>query len=183
VTHWDDREEWIHFDGRPVANSKRAGFLRYLRLPRIIDEPFELATQLGDEPVERRRLAALGWHVVDALDVAGTPHDYRSYIRGSLAEFSCTKPAYRLLGSTWISDRTICYLASGRAAVVQHTGESGELPDNHGLFRFRDRDEAAIALRKVRVDPQAEGAAARELAEELFDARKVLSDVLTRALS
>jgi hypothetical protein len=182
VTHWDDREEWIELDGRPVANSKRAGFLRYLRLPRLIGEPIELATQLGDDATERRRLTALGWKVVDAFEVAGTPEDYRSYIGSSVAEFSCTKPAYRMLGSSWISDRTVCYLASGRAAVVQHTGDSRELPDNDGLFRFRDRDEAAVALQKVRADPEGQGLAGRALAEELFDATKVVGDLLTRAL-
>jgi hypothetical protein len=182
VTHWDDVDEWIELDGRPVANSKRAGFLPYLELPRLLDEPIELATRLGDDAVERRRLGVLGWRVVDPFVVAGTLEGYRRYISGSLAEFSCTKPAYRLLASTWISDRTICYLASGRAAVVEHTGKSSELPDDHGLFRFRDLDEAAIALRKVRADPEAHGVAARALAEELFDARKVVGRVLERAL-
>jgi len=183
VTHWDDVDEWIELEGEPVANSKRAGFLPYLDLPRILDEPLELATRLGGDAVERRRLASLGWRIADPLMVAGTLDEYQRYLRASLAEFSCAKPAYRLLGSTWISDRTVCYLASGRAAVVEHTGASRELPDDHGLFRFRNPEEAEIALRKVRADPAAQGEAARALAEEHFDAPAVVGRVLERALA
>jgi hypothetical protein len=182
VTHWDARGEWIYLGDRLVGNSKRLGFRPYLDLPRMVEEPLELATRVGDDVVERRRLETRGWCITDPFQVAGTLDDYRRYVQNSLAEFSCTKPAYRLLRSAWVSDRTLCYLASGRAAVVQYTGESRDLPDAHGLFRFRDLDEAAIAVRKVRADPEAHGEAARALAEELFDARKVASDVLTRAL-
>jgi hypothetical protein len=43
-----------------------------------------------------------------------------------------------------LSDRTLCYLASGRPAVVEHTGPSAFLSDDAGLFRFRDLTEAVV---------------------------------------
>jgi len=86
------------------------------------------------------------------------------------------------LQNAWISDRTICYLASGKPAVVQHTGPSRFLPDAGGLFRFRTLDEAAACLEAVGDDYDRQCQLARSLAEEFFDARTVLRRVLDRAL-
>ena len=86
------------------------------------------------------------------------------------------------LANAWISDRTLCYLASGKPAVVQHTGKSRFLPDAAGLFRFRNLDEAAGALSAVESDYERHSRLARELAEE-FDARHVVARVLERALA
>jgi hypothetical protein len=87
-----------------------------------------------------------------------------------------------LLQNAWISDRTLCYLASGKPAVVQHTGASRFLPDAEGLFRFRSLEEAARALSTAESDYERYGRLARALAEEYFDAHKVVGRVLERAL-
>jgi hypothetical protein len=63
-----------------------------------------------------------GWRLREAWDVSSTPEKYRAYVQRSRGEFSCAKPAYVTLETAWVSDRTLCYLASGRPAVVQHTG-------------------------------------------------------------
>ncbi len=81
-----------------------------------------------------------------------------------------------------MSDRTLCYLASGKPAVVQHTGASRILPDAEGLLRFRSIDEAAKALAAAEADYERHGRAARALVEEHFDARRVVASVLERAL-
>jgi hypothetical protein len=88
-----------------------------------------------------------------------------------------------LLQNAWISDRTLCYLASGKPAVVQHTGASRFLPDAEGLFRFRNLEEAARALSAAQSDYERHGRLARALAEEYFDAHKVVARVLERALA
>jgi hypothetical protein len=113
--------------------------------------------------------------------VSSTTDAYRAYIQRSRGEFSCAKPAYIALETAWVSDRTICYLASGRPAVVQHTGKSAVLPDGDGLFRFRNMDEAAAALAAVEADYDRHSRQARALAEEHFNARRVVSSVLERA--
>jgi len=87
------------------------------------------------------------------------------------------------LQNAWISDRTLCYLASGKPAVVQHTGASRFLPDSEGLFRFRDLDEAARCLKMAAEDYEHHSRLARALAEKHFDARKVVKRVLERALA
>ena len=48
--------------------------------------------------------------------------DYRDFIQRSKAEFGVAKHTYVANRSGWFSDRTECYLASGRPALVQDTG-------------------------------------------------------------
>src|SRR5207245_5010508 len=78
--------------------------------------------------------------------------------------------------------RTLCCLASGKPAVLQHTGASRILPDAEWLLRFRSIDEAARALAAAEADYERHGRAARALVEEHFDARRVVASVLERAL-
>ncbi len=124
-----------------------------------------------------------GWRVVDAHTVATTPWDYQHYIQDSFGEFSCAKPACLKLENAWVSNRTLCYLASGKPAVVQHTGPSRFLPDSAGLFRFRDLKQAAQFVEKAVIDYKNQCKLARALAEEYFDARNVVGVLLERALS
>jgi hypothetical protein len=84
--------------------------------------------------------------------------------------------------NAWISDRTLCYLASGKPVVVQDTGPSAYLPSGLGMFRFRTLDEAAESLAAVGADYPKQCRAAREIAEGFFDARAVLPPLLDAAL-
>lgn len=167
----------------PRLDDKRTAFMPFLDLPLITGRDFELALDLSPKDDQRFRLEEHGWRVVNAHVVASTPWDYQSYIQGSLAEFSCAKPSYVKLETAWISDRTLCYLASGKPALVQYTGRSGFLPDAAGLFRFRDLKEAAECVEQVLVDYEHQCKLARNFAEDYFDARKVAAKVLERALS
>ena len=85
--------------------------------------------------------------------------------------------------NAWISDRTACYLASGNPAVVQYTGPSAFLPKAEGLFRFRDMREAVSAIESIISDYEQHSRSARLLAEEHFDARKVVKRVLEHAIT
>ncbi len=181
VAHW-----WggtFEFNGTTFSNEKRASFLEYLDLPTRTTVPLELAVCLAEHYEEYRGLMApKGWRLREAWDVSSTPEQYRDYVQRSRGEFSCAKPAYVSLQTAWLSDRTLCYLASGKPAVVQHTGASRVLPDAEGLFRFRTMDEAAHALAAAEADYERHGRAARALVEEHFDAHHVVARVLDRAL-
>jgi hypothetical protein len=183
LSNWETADEWIEHDGEWYANDKRDGFLPFLDLPSRTSQPLELALCLseheGDESAELRQR---GWRVRHGHDVASTPRSYQAYIQASLGEFSCAKPSCMRLENAWISNRTLCYLASGKPAVVQYTGPSSFLPDSAGLFRFRDLDEAARCLESVAADYDRQCRTARALAEEHFDARKVVARVVERAL-
>jgi hypothetical protein len=183
VTNWWG--EWIEIDGETVNNEKRTAFMALLDLPARVPAKLELAVTPDDYTIGRdgRMLSDHGWTVRDAWKTCGAPEAYRDYIRGSRAELSATKPSCRILANAWVSDRTLCYLASGRPAVVEHTGPSRILPDADGLLRFRDVDEAAAAIRAVEADPEHHSRRARELAEEHFDGVQVVRSVLERALA
>lgn len=183
LSHWW-AGEWMEEEGEVYDNTKRAGFLPFLDLPRHTPQPLELALYLEPhEHAERAMLRERGWRLRESAEISSTPWDYQRYIQASRGEFSCAKPSCVRLQNAWISDRTLCYLASGKPAVVQHTGPSRFLPDAEGLFRFRDLPEAARALDTVAADYERQSAHARALAEEYFDARKVVSHLLERALA
>jgi len=180
ITHW-----WggtFEFRGMTFSNDKGAAFLEYARLPSRTSAKLELAVCLGEHYEEwRARLEPQGWHIREAWDVSATPDEYRGYIQRSRGEFSCVKRCYVQFANAWVSDRTICYLASGKPAVVQHTGPS-RLPDAAGLFRFRSIDEAVRALVTIEADYERHCRLARSLAEEYFDGCRVVGRVLERAL-
>lgn len=181
VAHW-----WggtFEYNGTVFSNEKRAAFLEYVDLPTRTPVQLEVAACLAEHREEYRQLMEpKGWRLREAWDVSATPDQYRAYVQRSRGEFSCAKPAYVTLQTAWVSDRTLCYLASGKPAVVQHTGPSRILPDAAGMFRFRSLDEAAAAFERVEADYERQCRLARALIEEHFDARRVVSSVLERAL-
>ena len=182
LSHWQG-EEWFDDGKRLFRNDKRSGFLPYLDLPTRTAQPLELALLLADEEgPERADLEARGWRVRHAPDVAGTPWGYERYVGASLGEFSCAKPSTVFLGNAWLSDRTVCYLAAAKPAVVQHTGPSTILPDGEGMWRFRTPEEAASCLDAVAEDYEHQCRLARQLAEEHLDAHIVLRQLLERAI-
>jgi hypothetical protein len=164
-------------------NTKRMSFLRFLELPRRTCQPLELALYLTDKDSEdRTRLEQAGWLLRDSREVAGSPEAYRSYLQRSRGEFSCAKPSCMELQNAWISDRTLCYLASGKPAVVQHTGPSDYLPNGEGLFRFATIEEAIGGLEAVNADYERHCRAARDVAETYFDGEQIVAQILNETL-
>jgi len=164
-------------------NTKRMSFLPFLELPCRTRQPLELALYLtGKDSEDRARLENHGWKVRDSREVTGSPEAYRSYVQRSRGEFSCAKPSYVEFQGAWISDRTLCYLASGKPAVVQHTGPSSYLPSGEGLFRFTTLPEAMDALTAINADYERHCRAAREIAEAYFDAEPIVTKILNDTL-
>jgi hypothetical protein len=153
-----------------------------LRLPQQTTEAFILA--LAIHPAETKDLQALsahGWRLLDPGQVAGSPDAYHQFVQGSKAEFGLAKSGYVVSGCGWFSDRSACYLASGRPVIAQETGFSQWLPTGHGLFAFRGAEGVLEAIDRLATDYRRESAAARAIAEELFDSDKVLSLLLDKA--
>lgn len=186
VSNWWGKGDWMTFQGETLSNEKRTAFLEYLDLPSRTTAQLELAltlTSSASDIDDRRLLEKKGWRVRSLWEEKWTPEEYRTYVQRSRGEFSCAKPFYVLLETAWFADRTLHYLASGKPAIVQHTGPSRILPDAEGLFRFRNLEEASRALSAVESDYDRHCRLARALAEEYFDARKVVGSVLERALA
>src|SRR5436309_6903582 len=183
VSNWD-ADDWIVDDSEVYENTKRVAFLEFAGLPRLTKQPLELALFLRTErdAEERRELEKRGWCIRPSREVASTPEAYQSYVQQSRGEFSCAKRSCMRFQNAWISDRTLCYLASGKPAVVQNTGPSSFLPNGEGLFRFATVEEAAAALAAVNANYERHSRAARQLAETYFDAKHVLGRMLSCAL-
>lgn len=161
-----------------VDGNKDREFVRFLDLPARRPGRFRLGVN-GPMELLRRH----GWDPVDAMAASRTPEAYRQFVQASKAEFGVVKHAYVSRRSGWFSDRTECYLAAGRPAVVQDTGWSAHLPHDAGLLPFSTPDEAVDALQRVDGDYARHAARAAEIARAHFDAAVVLPSLLTRALA
>jgi hypothetical protein len=179
VGHW---RSYGSIEHGGIHYGQRAHSLRELiELPRLADSRFELALGIHpDETADLDALSANGWHLLDPYEVAGDPTEYAEFVRGSKAELAIAKSGYVASRGGWFSDRSACYLASGRPVVAQETGFSELLPTGEGLLAFTSAAEAAEAIAAVEDDPPGHATAARDLAEQHLDARKVLSRLLER---
>jgi hypothetical protein len=170
----------IEHDG--IRYGQKAHSLRrFLDLPETSGERFELALDI--DPGETRDLEALaqhGWHVVDPRAVAGTPSTYSDFVRSSRGELGIAKEGYVVSRSGWFSDRSACYLASGRPVLAQDTGFDDRLPTGAGLFAFHTTDDAVASIEELRRDYRRHASAARAIAEEHFDSDRVLTRLLER---
>jgi hypothetical protein len=157
------------------AHSVRA----LIDLPRRTAEPPRFALLI--DPSEAQDIAALhahGWVLIDAARETATPDAYARFVRASAAELGIAKEGYVVSRCGWFSDRSACYLASGRPVVAQRTGWEHVLPEGDGLLGFDDAAEAAEALAAVAAEPARHAAAARAIAEQRLDARRVLPALL-----
>ena len=157
-------------------------FLRLLTLPGRTSQRLELAISGASEEV-RATLRRAGWLVRDAGEEISTDlATYQSYITQSRGEFSVAKNAYVKTRSGWFSDRSVCYLAAGKPAVLQDTGFTDWLPADRGLLAFTTEAEAAERLERVQADYALHRDAARSLAAEYFSHEIVLPRLLDAAL-
>jgi hypothetical protein len=178
VTEWTWEELWM--GDRVLSVSKRAAYLVYRGLPQKARRPFELAVNIDpeDPTSDREVLRAHGWSVVNPHQLAGSVGSYARYIRHSRAEFGCPKPIHRALRTGWFSDRSACYLASGRPVLMEDTGFGDHLPAGQGLLVFRDVDEAVASVAEIDGNYERHRRAARHLAEEFLDSRACLRSML-----
>ena len=159
-----------------VDGNKDKEFLKFLDVAQRTPHAIELAVN-GPQAF----LRAHGWTTVDAMGVSRSLWDYRAFIQGSKAEFGVAKHAYVSRRSGWFSDRTECYLAAGRPALVQDTGWSAHLPAGVGLLPFATPDEALAGFDRIATDYARHAARASEIARECFDAARVLPALLVTA--
>jgi hypothetical protein len=82
--------------------------------------------------------------------------------------------------SGWFSDRTQCYLASGRPALVRDTGFGDAIPTGDGLLAFEDADGIIEGVERIGSDYARHSRRARALAEEHFGSDRVLTELLER---
>jgi hypothetical protein len=180
VADWRGSQEAIfkeeHYGG------KRREFIRFLDLPRDTGRRVHLALCIGQHDFEDLGLL-LGhnWRVYDPFQYAGNVIGYQEFIRLSRAEVSVAKSGYVMTRGGFVSDRTACYLASGKPALVQSTGFESSVPTGKGLVTFSNLQEAVAGLNSIEADYLGHCRAARRIAETYFDSDRVIASVLERA--
>ena len=179
VTHWEHGE--IRLGDRALSISKRDAYLRYLDLPERAARPFMLSANIhpDDDSGDRERLQAHGWTIAHPYAVAATPASYRRFIRSSRAEIACVKPVYRELKTGWFSERSACYLASGRPVLAEATGFSAHLPTGQGVLEFQDMDSALAGVAEIDAHYARHARASRELAVEYLGSPRCLEAMLS----
>ena len=159
--------------------NKDMEFPKFVSLPRHTEQPFRVA--LTGAPPEK--LTDYGWDVVPGWIATETPFSYQLFVQNSYAEFGVAKHAYVASRSGWMSDRSICYLASGRPVLVQDTAFTDWLPVGEGVLTFRDIADALKGVEAINSDYGRHRRGARLLAEEYFSTDKVLSQLMQQALA
>jgi len=82
----------------------------------------------------------------------------------------------------WFSDRSVCYLASGRPVLIEDTGLSEWLGIGDGVLTFRNPAEALVGVDKINANYEHHRRAARETAESVFKTDRVLPELLEAAM-
>lgn len=176
IMQWKSYDE-VEFRGIRYGNKSRE-FSKIQGLPRLCSQPFRIALSGGDPEALRR----IGWEIATGWKASFTPSAYRHFIQDSRAEISVAKHGYVATRSGWISDRSVCYLASGRPVLVQDTGIDERFRDETGLLTFTDLASALAGIETINGDYELHRKRARSLAEEVFSADRVLPPLVETAV-
>jgi hypothetical protein len=176
VGTWTNKGNDIEINGEKYFWSKHLNFRQMLEVASNSSQGIELATDLDSGPDYERALAG-GFTIRPAVPMSLDFDQYREYISSSRGEFTVSKDSYVRTRSGWFSDRTAAYLAAGRPVVTQFTGFEKYLPAGLGLLGFNDAAEAVDAIKTINSDYRRHAKAARELAQEYFDAAKLLEEM------
>jgi hypothetical protein len=148
-------------------------FLRFLDLPGRTPQRLRLAMDPANAAAEDR-IRAAGWDLVDPQPISRDVAAYQGFIYGPRGEFTVAKDIYVRPRSGWFSDRSVCYLAAAKPVVTQDTAFGKFVPTGEGLFAFTTVEEAVDAFARIEADYMRHAAAARRIATEHFDAKRVL---------
>jgi hypothetical protein len=175
VGSWRGPYDPVDYDGRRLG-LRAHEFRKLVELPGRVDVPFRFALEIdAADEADGRSLAEHGWQLVDPRKVAGAPPAYLEFVQGSLAELGVAKEIYVELRTGWLGDRTACYLASGKPALVRETGLGAHYALGEGLVVYSSLDEAVEGVERILADRPRHAAAARRLAEAELDARVILA--------
>jgi hypothetical protein len=178
VGAWRGPFDPIEFEGTKYG--LRVHELRRLApVPQLTGRRFEAALDIDPaDSADRELLNANGWVLIDPAPATGSPHAYRRFIQQSSAEFAVAKGMYVQAQTGWFSDRSACYLASGKPVLFQDTAIARHYPLGEGLLTYSNLAEAAAGVESICRDYSRHSRAARQIAEEHFDSDRVLAELL-----
>jgi hypothetical protein len=179
IASWDNRGKDIEFEGSTYLWSKHVNFLKFLNIPESRqDTCFRMAILPPNDQV-RGEVEGAGWRLVDPRPISADLDSYRQFIAGSRGEFTVAKDIYVRTRSGWFSDRSVCYLASGRPVITMRTGFDHLYPTGDGLFDYATHDEALAGIDAIASDYRRHSRAARAVAHECFSGERVVGALLS----
>lgn len=178
IANWSGFGE-LEFRGK-TFKPKYSEFLRFAELPAHATQQ-QLEVCMKNYELEDPRIQKLitnGWHLRNSTEHLDSLEKYRQYIASSRAEIGIAQNAYVEGHSGWFSDRSAHYLACGRPVLAQATGFEDHLPTGVGLIAFKTLEEAVNGIDDINRNYKAHCEAARQIAQQHFDYRKVLPEML-----
>lgn len=182
VMNWKSYENVSHRGKR--YGQKNIEFKKIWDLPKKVQQKFEVALAIGSKSDDRRTFRMLlekGWRIVAATAPTFNTRNYSEYLMTSRGEFTVVKNLYARLNTGWTSERSACYLASGRPVLMQETGISDIMKTDRGLVTFSGIGEAAEQISRIDADYLDHCKCARKMAERLYDSDVVLKYLLGKA--
>ena len=175
IMQWDSYKEQLYNGAR--YGMKSLSFGEFIKVPGLIPgEQFELA--IGSATAPKIELENYGWHIISSLIVTQTAAAYQEYISLSKAEWSVAKHGYVATKSGWFSERSTCYLATGKPVLVQDTGFTENIQTGKGIFTFSSIEDIVENVNRIITDYDIHCVNARKMIGEYFDAEKVLLPLL-----
>lgn len=178
MTHWYGYPA-VEYQNQWYGN-KTEEFNQLITLPNKTAATLEIASDLSEASEEIHQFRKGGWKMTKASTPNESLKSYHNYIQKSRGELSVAKNGYVKSHCGWLSDRTVCYLASGKPAILQETGWSELIPSQAGALAFKNENEAIEALNQIESDYSLHSQEARKLAENYFDSQKVISRLLKK---
>ena len=180
ATHFTSVMRWQGFQNvtfKGVAyGQKDIEFQQFIDLPKQTGQAFRIAMNGPDFLVKH------GWEIVPGEIATRTPASYQQFIQQSRGEFGVARNCYVQTRGGWFSDRSVCYLASGRPVLVQDTGIGEWLPVGKGVVTFQNAIDAVSGLQQINMNYAEHRQTARQIAEDVFSTQKVLPSLLERAM-
>ena len=189
LTSWSFSAGQFRLGDRLYRQGKDINWVGVVDLPRRVPWVMDIAidttgawlTGSRGMPLDAQQLFRdRGWRISSPVVPSSGTADYASYIRSAAGEFAVAKEQFVALEAGWFGDRSALFLASGRPVVTQETGFSKILPTGEGLFAFADVEQAAAALNRIASDYPRHARSARRIAEEYFDAGRILRHLVER---
>ena len=90
LENWTQSRRTVTFQGESYSWSKRYEFMKFIDLPALASQQFELALSSYSD-ADKQMLEGKGWKVGHALDLSLESEPYREYIRQSRGEFTVAK--------------------------------------------------------------------------------------------
>jgi hypothetical protein len=180
IMNWSTRSR-LEYNNQQWGQ-KDVEFRKFLAMPQLFaNAAFKVVLAVSTDfkkELNREMIAGHGWQILHPDQTIANSEEYQNFIMNSDAEFSIAKETYVKSRSGWFSCRSACYLAAGRPVITQETGWSGYITPGEGLFAFHDEQTALEALEEVTSRYHHHAKAARELAYEYFDSKKVLASMI-----